>query len=237
MVYVNTSALWGTMTPIARYQHTNVSQELDAAAVAFGQNLRRWRLRNGWSQNTGQDWAQAIGVPPVFNSQWSQLECARLRGPKPLLFRALGILNTLLAAQEYGSFADRALMERVRRAEPICHPDGRPWTGPDFYASFMGQLAWPDMPDLLPDITDAEAEEFSERFRTLVRKAGGVDGSQIGVVLATVISSAPREAQARVGEVLMGGSWSGAELMELRTPDGEMLPLQWVEQLRESAKR
>jgi transcriptional regulator with XRE-family HTH domain len=225
------------MTPLARYQLPTVSQELDAAAVAFGQNLRRWRIRNGWSQNTAQDWAQAIGVPAVFNSQWSQLETARLRGPKPLLFRALGILNSLLAAQEYGSFTDRALIDRVKRAEPIRHPDGKPWTGPDFYAAFMGQLAWPEMPDLLPEISDAEAQEISSQFRQLVRAAGGVDGADIGMVLSTVISSAPPEAQARTAEVLMGGSWTGAELMELRTPEGELLPMAWVEQLAESAKR
>jgi transcriptional regulator with XRE-family HTH domain len=225
------------MTPILRHQLPTVSQELDAAGVAFGQNLRRWRLRNGWSQNTAQDWAQSIGVPAVFNSQWSQLETARLRGPKPLLFRALGILNSLLAAQEYGSFTDRALMDRVKQAEPICHPDGKPWTGPDFYAAFMGQLAWPEMPDPLPEISDAEAQEISSQFRQLVRAAGGVDGADIGMVLSTVIGLAPPEAQARTAEVLMGGSWTGAELMALRTSDGELLPMAWVAQLAESAKR
>ncbi len=224
------------MTPIARYQHTAVSQELDAAAAAFGQNLRRWRLSNGWSQNTAQDWAQAIGVPCVYNSQWSMLETARLRGPKPLLFRALGILNNLLAAREFGTFADRALMDRIRTAEPIRHPDGRPWTGPDFYAAFVGQLEWPHIPDPLPEITDAEAAAFSERFRQLVRGTAGKGGNSLGTVLAAVISLAPQDAQTRTAEVLMGGSWSGDELMDLRTADGDLLPFQWVAQLAESAK-
>lgn len=225
------------MTPLARYQHATVSQELEAAAVTFGHNLRRWRLRNGWSQNTAQDWAQAIGVPAVFNSQWSQLETARLRGPKPLLFRALGILNQLLAAQEYGAFTDRALMDRVKRAEPLRHPDGKPWTGPDFYASFMGQLPWPEMPDLLPDITDQEAADHSATFREAIRDASKAAGIPLGAALSAVIELAPSEAQARTAEVLMGGSWSGTELMELRTPDGEMLPMTWVEELSRSAKR
>lgn len=225
------------MKSLTRYQHAAVSEELDAAAVAFGHNLRRWRLRNGWSQNTAQDWAQSIGIPAVFNSQWSQLETARLRGPKPLLFRALGILNQLLAAQHYGTFTDRALMDRVKQAEPIRHEDGRPWDGPDFYGSFMGQLAWPEVPELLPDISDAEAEEHSAAFRAALHDASKAAGIPLGAAISAVLELAPSDAQARAAEVLMGASWSGAELMELRTPDGELMPMAWVEQLGQSAKQ
>lgn len=222
---------------LARFEPAAIQQELEAAAVAFGRNLRRWRLRNGWSQNTAQDWGQAIGIAHVFNSQWSQLETARLRGPKPLVFRALGIMNGLLAAGEYGPILDRALLDRVKQAEPICQPDGRPWQGSDFYASFMGQLPWPEMAERLPEISDREAAEISNEFRQAVRAAGGPDGARIGEVLAAVIALAPRPAQARVGEVLMGDNWRGSELMQLRTPEGELMPQTWLDRLTHSAKR
>lgn len=218
--------------PLSRFRNDAISAELEAAAVRFGQNLRRWRIAQGWSQNTPQDWGQAVGVAHVFNSQWSQLENARLRGPSPLVFRALGAMNQLLHAKEYGVIHDLHLRERVKGAQPICHPDGRPWRGSDFYAAFIGSLEWPPMATVLPPITDAEAAEFSATIRQQVRAMAREQGKALGVAVGDLLESVPAEHRDRLEDVLFGDDWTGEELTGLRDQDGELLPAAWVEAAR-----
>lgn len=218
--------------PLSRFRNDAISAELETAAVRFGQNLRRWRIAQGWSQNTPQDWGQAVGVIYVHNSQWSQLENARLRGPSPLVFRALGAMNQLLHAGQYGTIHDLHLRERVKGAKPICHPDGRPWRGADFYGAFIGSLDWPAIANVLPPITDAEAAAFSTTIRQQVRAMAREQGKALGVAVGDLLESVPAEHRDRLEDVLFGDDWSGEELTELRDPDGELLPAAWVEAAR-----
>jgi len=217
------------MTSLQRLRTDTVAAELAAAAIRFGRGLRRWRIAQGWSQNTAQDWGRAVGIIHVFNSQWSQLENGVLRGARPSLFRALGGMNELLAAGQYGPITDRALLDRVKAAEPIRHSDGHPWDGADFYAAYSGLLEWPEIKARLPVITDAEAVEFSTEFRDRVRAGTRNTDTPLGVVLARIMALAPADAQARVGEVLMGDSWSGEELMALRNEEGTLAPREWLD--------
>ena len=64
------------------------SSDLRSSAVAFGQGLRRWRVRQGWAQDTAQDWGEEASFPHVFSSQWSQLETARMERPGRCCFIA-----------------------------------------------------------------------------------------------------------------------------------------------------
>jgi transcriptional regulator with XRE-family HTH domain len=205
-----------------------VEAEIEAAAVRFGEQLRRWRKAQGWSQNTAQDWGREIGIVHVFNSQWSLLETGKLRGAKPLLFRALGAMNALLAAQQYGPIRDRALLDRVRGAQPVRHDDGQPWDGADFYASYMGLLDWPDAVERVPPISDAQAAAFSSSYRDLVRTTAKGRSLSLSAAMAQLLEQVPEEHRARVEDVLLGENWTGEELTTLRREAGTVAPTAWL---------
>lgn len=216
------------MSGLTQYSHATITAQLEAAAVEFGKNLRRWRVAQGWSQNTAQDWGQAVGVLHVFNSQWSQLESAKLRGPKPLVFRALGAMNQLLAAGQYGPIRDRDLLERVRAAAPICHDDGTPWDGADFYAAFLGDLDWPPIANHIPPISDNDAAEFSHTIRSAVRIGAKRRNLSLRAAADQLLDHVPEDQHARLEDVLLGETWSGEELTALREPDGKLQPRAWL---------
>lgn len=216
------------MSPLTRYRHDAIAAQLEAAAVKFGENLRRWRVAQGWSQNTPQDWGQAIGVLHVFNSQWSQLESAKLRSPGPLVFRALGAMNHMLAAGVYGPIKDRALLDRVKGAQPVRHDDGHPWDGADFYCAFLGDLDWPPIANTLPPITDAEAQAISDAIRAGVRNGAKRRRLSLRAAADQLLDHVPEDQHARLEDVLLGESWSGAELTALRDGDGAAGPEAWL---------
>lgn len=214
--------------PFDAYRPDLVVAELQAAAIAFGEGLRRWRVSNGWSQNTPHDWARAIGIVPVYNSQWSQLETAKLRGPEPKVFRALGAMNHLLAAESYGPITDRRLAGTVKGAHPVTHDDGTPWDAGDFYRAYIGQLEWPMIPERKPLLSPDEAAAISSGIRESFIKACLDAGSRPGPCRKALLRHVPSEHAERLGDVLLGDSWSPEELVELFDEQDQLLPLQWV---------
>lgn len=217
------------MAQFERYRPETVTQQLAAAAAAFGSGLRRWRISNGWSQNTPQDWGRAVGIAHVFNSQWSQLENARLRGPEPKLFIALGIMNELLASQNYGPIQDRGLRDTVAKGRPVLHEDGHPWDAGDFSAAFYGLLQWPEFAQPRPLISDDEAAQISAQVRDRFRSVCAAAKRRPGPAIRELLQLVPAEDQARMEDVLLGDNYSGAELSDLRDDDGRPLPQQWLE--------
>lgn len=111
-------------------------------------------------------WGQATGMPHVYSSQWSQLETGAMRNPSPGLFWNFGIQNQHLAQQQYGPITSRALMDRVKGAAAVRHPDGEPWDAADFFAAYVGLERWPlpAEPDE-PVITAEAAEKWSADLR------------------------------------------------------------------------
>ena len=113
----------------------SLQDKLDAARVQFGKFLRNWRKSNDWSVTTAQDWAKACpGLIPwplrVAGGQWGNLENSKVLQPQPSTFIQLAVLNECLAQEERGAIKDRLLRDRVQRARPVLHADGRPWGGP-----------------------------------------------------------------------------------------------------------
>ena len=196
-------------------------------AIAFGKSLRRWRLAQGWAQDTAQAWGQECKFPHVFSSQWSTLETARMERPGPLLFHCLGMMNAMLDAREFKGVTTRALMDRLKAAEPIRHPDGRPWRGEDFFACYIGRLEWPQVPDVVT-FTDEEAAAWSQQlrewFRLIAKDAGLSRVAAAGGLVALV----PVELREQLEAVLFGTDYSGEELGSLRGVDGEPLPVDWM---------
>lgn len=205
-----------------------IAADLRAAANAFGVGLRRWRISNGWSQNTPQDWARAIGISPVANSQWSLLERGQMRAPEPKLFYSLGALNVLLAGENYGLIRDAKLRELVKGARPVLAEDGKPWTPYDFAACFMGAQSWPPMDDRRPLPTTEEAATASQSFRDVFRKTCQKRKQKPGPARRDLLAQVPAEHQSRVEDVLLGDDWTPQELAELVTEDRHALPELWL---------
>jgi transcriptional regulator with XRE-family HTH domain len=214
---------------IQRHTKPAIRVRLKAAAVRFGEQLKRWRVAQGWSQSTFQDWGQAIGVEYVHNSQWSMLENGRLLGPRPPVFYALEGMNTLLAAGCYGSVRDPDLRDSIRAADAVRHEDGTPWDAGDFYAAYLGLLEWPKPRGWLPEITDAEAAEYSAGFRDDVRRQAKAAGLSLGAAMAQLLAQAPKEQRDRLHDVMLGEDWTGAELMALRDGEGALAPRGWLD--------
>jgi len=150
--------------------HSEIEENLKFARERFGDMILHWRKRYGWTGRTWEGWADACpDVLPisVVNSVITGLELKRNARTAPSTFIAFGMANEALAREERGTIADRTLHDRVYAAEPIRHPDGRPWGPPDFFSAYTGFLAIPE--ELLtPEPTGtASVDELRDRFRQL----------------------------------------------------------------------
>lgn len=213
------------MTPALEHlRPAVVDQHLADAAVTFGKNLKRWRIRAGWAQDTAQQWGQALGVLHVFSSQWSHLENGKLPAPQPKLFRALGAMNRLLAGGNYGPIPSD-LKERLQQAEPVLHPDGTPWVGADFFRCFVGDLEWPHPQQ---PMTDAEAAEVSEWLRQAFDATAVALGVRRSQALSQLEAIVPAEHWPAFEEVLFGADYSPTTLEPLHHA-----PQQWVRRWHE----
>lgn len=122
-------------------------ERLPEFRASFGINLERWRRSNGWTQDTCQEIGAFTKTPHVYGSKWSQLERGVAINPGPLVFHALGSINVALAEGSFlepGLITDRKLRDKVRDSKAVCHENGSPWQGFDFFAAFTGQLKWPN---------------------------------------------------------------------------------------------
>lgn len=152
----------------------SLQQKLDASRVQFGRFLRNWRRSNNWTVTTAQDWAKACPalIPwplRVAGGQWGNLENGKVLQPQPSTFIQLGVLNECLALPERGVIRDRQLSERVGRAQPVRHPDGRVWGAEDWFACYIGKLEGPT--ELWPRQEEIDAEAGTRRLRSLFEQA------------------------------------------------------------------
>jgi hypothetical protein len=194
--------------------------------------LRRWRLANGWAQDTAQQWGEAASIPHVYASQWSQLETGNTKNPGPLMFRCFGVLNQRLASKEYGPIPNLNLRERVQGGAALEHPDGKPWRGCDFFAAYVGELTWPELPDpeLPPKLTEADATEITEGYRTRFQKLvkrSGLEPLAAAVQLLEHVDPTPQVRQEFQGVLLGFRDYTPERLTQLW--DGEMhKPHKWI---------
>lgn len=205
---------------------TNVEEKLAKARERFSQMLVCWRKRHGWTGRTWEDWhAAAPDYLPmaVVNSVITGLEKNRNSRTVPQTFVALGLANTRLASADRGAITDRVLRDRVYGAEPICHEDGTPWDGADFFAAYTGFI---DIPvELLTPtpITPATSEELRQRFSVQRGSQSPRHALDTLLGLQPRLSKAERE---RIEEVLFAfGDFTDDEADLARTV--ERLLIQW----------
>jgi hypothetical protein len=218
----------------------DLREEVKQSSQEFGRMLRRWRLANGWAQDTCQQWGQAADMPHVYSSRWSQLENCSSSNPGPLMFRCFGVVNRRLAQKEYGPITNEALRQRVKGAEPIRHPDGRPWSGMDFFAAYTGELKWPDLPDpeTPPKLTREQAQELTEtwrqQFQKLVKRHA-LEPLAAAVQLLEHVDPTPEVRQEFQGVLLGFRDYTPEQLTDLW--DGTMhKPHNWIREWEKALK-
>lgn len=143
----------------------SIDLELRQSAIQFGRDLRRWRLRSGWAQDTAMAWGQLSKFPHVFSSTWSELERGLMSNPGPKIFLALAEQNRRIAEKNWSGLRGGTLGDRVRAADPVLHDDGEPWDAGDYFACYIGLLRWPHPQIEPPQISAAQAKEWSEGLR------------------------------------------------------------------------
>lgn len=186
-------------------------QEWAEARRRFGYMLKEWRRQNGWAGQTAEDWQRECPdlLPfKILNSVWTGLEMARNERTAPVTFRALGDVNMALSRTDRGVIADRKLRDRVDAAQPIRHPDGRPWDHCDFYRAFWGELDPPEELREPEPMTDEQAQEWAEAWRAEFRRVQLKRGLRPRDALSKVLremSPPPSQAQTELLEDMAFG--------------------------------
>ena len=199
----------------------SLQDKLDAARVQFGKFLRNWRKSNDWSVTTAQDWAKACpGLIPwplrVAGGQWGNLENSKVLQPQPSTFIQLGVLNECLAQEERGTIKDRLLRDRVQRARPVLHNDGRPWGAEDWFACYIGKLEGPA--ELWPCQEEIDAEAETKRLRSLFDQALELVGLRPVSAAMQVLRKAgdlPMEQVVAIENALFAGERLGPALVPI----------------------
>ena len=181
-----------------------IRNQLQESRVKFGKALKTWRKQNKWVQDTCMDWGQAYDMPHVYGSKWNLLEKATMSNPGPLVFHSLGIFNCAVHRGEFKGLNNRKLLARLQDSAAITNPDNQPWKGPEFFAAYIGALAWPKWiadgiqmsADDANEITKALRDEF-EAFKKATNTKGDI-------LLARLRSAEmPEDLKERMIEVLL----------------------------------
>ena len=205
-----------------------LSAALDQARREFGLNLMRWRRLNGWTQETPEQWGKAAGFAPIQNSQWSKMERGQQPKPGPLLFRCLGVINVKLYLQDFAGLRPGLLQERIRQGKAICHEDGNPWHGRDFYASFIGELTWPPFPGLERTVTEKEAEAWNQQLQQWFEQIKAAADLSPLAALQNLMQHVPEGQQEAMQEAVLGMGGFSASVLESLSDDEGLGPETWL---------
>lgn len=107
------------------------------ARVTLGKAFKRWRVINNISQQNLHDFAKSEGVN-LFNSQIAYFELARL-DPKNEFWYSVETVIECIAKNQFPPTQkgfSRAVLDRLKQAEPFLNIDGEPATAQDFQAMF-----------------------------------------------------------------------------------------------------
>lgn len=198
---------------------------------AFGQMLRRWRVANGWTQYTAEDWSIEAGFIKLGHGTMSELENGKLRSPGLKAFAFLYEVNRRLVAQDWSGVKSPRLRELLIQGRPILDEQGQPWSIEGWWAVHKGLQPIPDWlsSDPQPTVNDAKAAELCGRWVAGLREVALASGAGPGQ-LSNAYQLAPAEHQQRWHEVLLGmRPYSGEELTQLWDSTAEdWLPVTWV---------
>lgn len=216
--------------------------EQQKAAVAFGQLLRRWRERCGWTQYTIHQWAGQAGFAALAPSTMSVLENGKAPKPRPETFFALGEANRRIDVGDFTGVTDRALLQLLQQGKPLCgagDDDTIVWGPAEFWSCHVGLLPVPadyamsEPVDLM--VSDEQAEELSDRLTAAFRLA--VERVECGPIegLRAVGRAVPAKHRHRFQHIACGlGGFTPAEIKQL---GGESVVREWIEKAEEELNR
>ncbi len=136
--------------------------------VVFGKVLERWFKRNGWPQSITESVAKPLGWQGPWASQISTAVNAKI-DPKAAFFISLGQFNELIATRNFKGMTDRRTLDRIKEAEPLCHDNGIPYDGSDFFRLFTGLINAPQEYQVAA-LEAAYSDEGTEAYIEVLRQ-------------------------------------------------------------------
>ena len=190
----------------------------------FAAVLRRWFSQNSWPQSITESWAKSCGSPGPWASQISPAFHANL-DPKSIFFISLGNFNNAVAERNVLSVTNERVRNLLLKGQPLCHADGVPFDGADFFKLFNGFIDAPEGYAEKPgQLTEQDVSEWSlkvrEAFRQLCLKHM-VDRSEGWVMLRDRIMDIEREAGGNPNESADCLEWMQEVISGLREPTVE----------------
>ena len=139
----------------------------------FAAVLRRWFAQNSWPQSITETWAKSCGSPGPWASQISPALHANL-DPKSIFFISLGNFNYAVAERNVLSVTNERVRNLLLKGEPLCHDDGVPFDGADFFKLFNGFMDAPT--NMLAEPSDSAncwscTPDGGERLELITRQA------------------------------------------------------------------
>ncbi|MAK37868.1 MAG: hypothetical protein CMC15_17045 [Flavobacteriaceae bacterium] len=139
--------------------------ELAESRDTIGKGFRRWRERNGLSQQVIHNFSQAKKIP-LHNSQIAHFENGVL-DPKAAFYVSLGVFNQCIAdkklppTQEGFSKSDR---DRLKKAEPYLDSDGNIADAVCFFAQFIGAEPINELYGAPKELTEEAVKEYAKQL-------------------------------------------------------------------------
>ena len=139
--------------------------ELAESRNAAGKGLKRYRERNGLSQQVMHNMAQALKIP-LHNSQIAHYENGVL-DPKAAFYVALGVFNQCIAdkkippTQEGFSKSDR---DRLKAAEPYLDSEGNIADAVCFFAQFIGAEPVNELYGAPKELTEEMVKQYTKQL-------------------------------------------------------------------------
>jgi len=130
--------------------------------------LERWFKRNGWPQSITESVAKPLGWQGPWASQISTAVNAKI-DPKAAFFISLGQFNEVIATRNFKGITDRRTLDRIKEAEPLCHDNGIPYDGSDFFRLFTG-LINPPQEYQVAALEEAYSDEGTEAYIEVLRQ-------------------------------------------------------------------
>ncbi len=139
--------------------------ELAESREVIGKGFRRWRERNGLSQQVIHNFSQAKKIP-LHNSQIAHFENGVL-DPKAAFYVSLGVFNQCIAdkklppTQENFSKSDR---DRLKEAEPYLDSEGNIADAVCFFAQFIGAEPINELYGAPKELTEEVIKQYAKQL-------------------------------------------------------------------------
>ena len=136
----------------------------------FARTLKQWFKLNGWPQSIPESVARAKGNEHgPWGSQISYAMKAK-HVPQPAFFVAMSWFNMVVATRDFSGITDRGVLDKLKNSQPLCHDNGEPYTGPDFFSLYVGLLEPSAEFQSSAEITQEDVDYWQNEIRLAFRE-------------------------------------------------------------------